>query len=74
MNPLARWVMPKAIRKLRMWDYCAAQRPDHMIANSLNVQNRIRKYYRREAQVVYPFIDVAQFPFVATKSDYFVCV
>ena len=43
---------------LRVWDFWAADRVDQFIANSENVRNRIRKYYDRESQVIYPPIDV----------------
>ncbi len=43
---------------LRLWDYQAMQRPDYIVCNSLTVQERIRKFYRREAMVLYPPIEV----------------
>ena len=39
---------------LRFWDKIAAQRPDEYIAISTEVQNRIKKYYKRDAEVIYP--------------------
>jgi glycosyltransferase involved in cell wall biosynthesis len=39
---------------LRMYDFYQAQKVDVFLANSKNVANRIRKFYRREAEVVYP--------------------
>lgn len=39
---------------LRIWDHAAAQRPEVLVANSTHVAKRIRKYYGREARVVYP--------------------
>ncbi|MBP9727821.1 MAG: glycosyltransferase [Candidatus Moranbacteria bacterium] len=39
---------------LRIWDAQAAERPDVLLANSQFTQARIQKYYRREAQVIYP--------------------
>lgn len=39
---------------LRVWDYEAAQRPDYLIANSKYTRERIKKYYRRESEVIYP--------------------
>ncbi|MDD5464224.1 MAG: glycosyltransferase [Candidatus Moranbacteria bacterium] len=39
---------------LRVWDRLAAERPDHLIANSIYTQKRIEKYYRRESVVIYP--------------------
>ena len=58
LNPLARWVMPKLIHKLRKWDFCAAQRPDYFLANSENTAARIKKYYGRESKVIYPGIEI----------------
>ena len=39
---------------LRVWDRLAADRPDHLIANSSYTQQRITKYYRRDSEVIYP--------------------
>jgi glycosyltransferase involved in cell wall biosynthesis len=39
---------------LRIWDKQAAERPDILLANSEFTRERIQKYYRREARVVYP--------------------
>jgi hypothetical protein len=61
LNPLARWFMPKLVHKLRLWDFVVAQRPDIMIANSINTQTRIKKYYHRESLVVYPGINTEDF-------------
>jgi glycosyltransferase involved in cell wall biosynthesis len=46
---------------LRRWDYDAAQRVDHFIAISQEIQGRIRRYYRRESVVIYPPVDVSRF-------------
>lgn len=39
---------------LRQVDFISAQRPDFFLANSKEVQRRIKKFYRREAEVIYP--------------------
>ncbi|MEK7556923.1 MAG: glycosyltransferase [Patescibacteria group bacterium] len=39
---------------LRMADYAGAQRVDYYLANSKYTQQRIKKYYGRESEVVYP--------------------
>lgn len=39
---------------LRMLDYAAAQRVDMWLANSKYTQARIKKYYRKDSEVVYP--------------------
>jgi glycosyltransferase involved in cell wall biosynthesis len=58
LNPLAKWLMPKLIHRLRKWDFCAAQRPDYFLANSENTAQRIKKYYNRDATVLYPGIEI----------------
>ncbi len=43
---------------LRTWDFAAAQRPTHLIANSQEVARRIKKFYKRDATVIYPPVEV----------------
>ena len=59
---------------LRLWDYAAAARVDHFVANSRTVQSRIRKYYRRDATIIHPPVDVVRFQAVGTSGDYYLCV
>ena len=42
---------------LRVWDYSAAQRPNYLLTNSENTRARIKKFYKRDAKVIYPFYD-----------------
>jgi glycosyltransferase involved in cell wall biosynthesis len=46
---------------LRLWDYASAARVDEFVANSVNVQRRIWKTYRRDSQVVHPPVPVDTF-------------
>ncbi|MHB1389963.1 MAG: glycosyltransferase [Thermoleophilia bacterium] len=59
---------------LRLWDRQAADRVDHFIANSLNVAAKIGKYYRREATVINPPVNVERFPVAEARRDYFLVV
>ncbi len=43
---------------LRYYDFKSAQKPDFLIANSQETRRRIKKFYRREATVIYPPIDI----------------
>lgn len=62
----------KTLRRLRQWDYFTAQQVDHFLANSHNVARRIGKYYRREADVLYPPVDIDSFAFYeGPRGDYF---
>lgn len=56
-----RAMLPPLLTALRVWDFAAAQRVDHFIANSQTTAARIHKFYRREAQVIEPPIRVAEF-------------
>jgi glycosyltransferase involved in cell wall biosynthesis len=43
---------------LRIWDFAAAQRPDYLLTNSCEVKKRIQKFYSREAEVIYPPVEI----------------
>ncbi len=47
-------IMKILVHYLRIWDRNAAQRPDFLIANSQYTAQRIKKYYQREAKIIYP--------------------
>lgn len=65
-NRLVKKVIPLVLSKLRLWDQLAAQRVDYFIANSSNVAERIKKYYRRDSVVIYPPVETEKF-YVAEK-------
>ena len=46
---------------LRRWDLASSFRVDRFVANSRTVRRRIRKHWRREAEVVYPPVNVNGF-------------
>ena len=46
---------------LRKWDKMAAQRPDEMVGISNAVRERINKYYRRQAKIIFPPVEVDKF-------------
>lgn len=43
---------------LRLYDYSSAQQVDEFIANSKNVAQRIKKFYRRDSTIIYPPVEV----------------
>ncbi len=71
---LIKKILPPFLTNLRVWDFCAAQRVDKFIANSHFVARRIKKYYRREAEVVYPPVDTSGFSISDEIDDYFLIV
>lgn len=71
LGPLGRTLLPQAITPLRTWDYVAAQRVDTFIANSRTTARRIAKFYRREATVLHPPIDVSRYHPAPSLEPYF---
>jgi glycosyltransferase involved in cell wall biosynthesis len=57
---------------LRIWDFSAAKRPDFLIANSKEVQKRIKKFYKRESIVIYPPVETSRFDKANDVRDYYV--
>ncbi|MCR9000082.1 glycosyltransferase family 4 protein [Rahnella perminowiae] len=64
---LARWFL----HKIRMWDYRTANGVDHFIANSQFIARRIKKVYGRDADVIYPPVDVDRFTLQENKEDFY---
>ncbi len=57
-NPFFRFIAFPVVFALRVWDRKAAKRPDAYIAISKEVQKRIKKYYKRDALVIYPPLSI----------------
>lgn len=59
---------------VRQWDYASAARVDHFAASSENAARRIRKYYGRSSEVIYPPVDVEAFSVADSHDDYYLVV
>ncbi len=70
-NRVVKHIVPFLLTNLRLWDQMTAHRVDHFIANSKNVQERIKKYYRRESACIHPPIDTARFSVADHVEDYY---
>lgn len=62
------------LARMRDWDVAAAHRVDRFIANSRTVRDRILRFYEREADVVYPPVDVASFKVRDEREDFYLVV
>ena len=60
-NPWLKLVSKPVVSYLRYWDKIAAQRPDKILAISTAVKKRIRKYYGRDSQVIFPPVELEKF-------------
>jgi glycosyltransferase involved in cell wall biosynthesis len=59
---------------LRLVDFAAAQRVDYFIANSIWTAQRIKTYYRRDSEVIYPPVNTTFFTPGLRPKTYFLCV
>ena len=71
---LGRVFFSLAAHYVRLWDYAASARVDYFTASSSNGAARIRKYYRRDARVIYPPVEIASFPLSAKHDDFYLVV
>lgn len=56
--------------KNRQWDLMASSRADLIIANSKNTSNRIKKYYKRESEILYPPVETQRFAKILEKNNF----
>jgi glycosyltransferase involved in cell wall biosynthesis len=71
---LVRTLFPAIAHWLRVWDRVAADRVDVFVANSSFIAARIRKFYRREAEIIYPPVSTAAFSHEQPRGDYYLCL
>ncbi len=74
LNPIVKAFMPYVTNYLRVWDRCAADRVDAFVAISEHVARRIRKYYRRDADVIYPPVNTSWLSISPDVEDFFLLV
>lgn len=65
-------ILPRLIHRLRLWDKASVDRVDYFIANSGVVAGRIKKYYRRDSDIMYPPVDTKNFSVSDDIWDYYV--
>jgi glycosyltransferase involved in cell wall biosynthesis len=61
-NPVTRWLGSLLNHYLRIVDVEVSQTVHHFIANSLETQARIAKFYRRSSTVIYPPVQMVGLP------------
>ena len=70
-NPLVKFFMKKMIPGLRQWDVTSSNLVDYFAANSSFVAARIRRYYNRVAEVIFPPCDIERYKDVVRKPEDF---
>lgn len=67
-------MVPFAMNYIRIWDRISADRADRLIANSNFIARRIKKYYKKNCNVIYPPVAVNNFYISSAKEKYFLMV
>jgi glycosyltransferase involved in cell wall biosynthesis len=62
------------MERFRRWDRQAAARVDRFAAVSNAIAARVRDAYHREAEVIYPPVDVERFRPLAPRGDYYITI
>jgi len=60
-NGLLKFLSKPLVSYLKFWDKVASQRPDVLVAISSEVKRRIKKYYSRDSELIYPPVDLQKF-------------
>jgi glycosyltransferase involved in cell wall biosynthesis len=60
-NWAARLALKLLVGPLKRWDQHAAKQPDFLIANSTHTQAMIKRYYRRDSEVIFPPVETERF-------------
>lgn len=74
VGPVQKALARMALHYLRNWDIASLNRVDAFAAISHYVAKRIQKIYGREAEVIYPPVDVEEIPYQENKEDFYLAV
>ncbi|HWA51977.1 MAG TPA: glycosyltransferase [Patescibacteria group bacterium] len=72
-NQTVRELLKPLILFLKDKDLEAAKKPKEIIAISTEVQKRIKKYYKREARIIFPPVNIYKYNY-KSKSEYYLVV
>ena len=73
-NWLVKVLIPVFISSQRRNDYNAAQAVDYFVANSTEVQHRIKQYYNKTSVVIPPPVELSRFQPSSKRGDYYVAL
>lgn len=59
------------LKYLRKWDLKSADNVDYFIANSNHIAKKIKRIYNRDADVIYPPVDVDKFSLQTEKEEFY---
>jgi glycosyltransferase involved in cell wall biosynthesis len=59
------------LKYLQKWDVKSSKNVNYFIANSQHIANKIKRIYNRDADVIYPPVDVNKFSVTTEKEDFY---
>jgi glycosyltransferase involved in cell wall biosynthesis len=71
---LTRTAMALLAPMLRLWDRSTASRVDHFVAISDHIRKRIARHYRRDAEIIFPPVDIERFRISERDDGYYLIV
>jgi len=74
LSTLKKSIARRVLQRLRNWDLASLCRVDHFAAVSHCVAERIKTFYKRQAQVIYPPVETSAIALCTQKEDYFLTV
>ena len=60
--------------KLREWDFISGNRPDYLIANSSYTSKRIKKYWGKESEIIFPPVEIERFNYKENRGEFYLSV
>jgi glycosyltransferase involved in cell wall biosynthesis len=72
INPIRYHLISLMAKRLRSWDKRSSHRVDLFVADSNFVKERIKSFYKRSSEVIFPPVDTEYYsPGPSTRQDYF---
>lgn len=70
-NKYFKKIISLVLNYIRIWDKLASDRVDIFLTNSLASKQRIKKYYRRESEIIYPPVETDKFYISDNQDNYY---
>lgn len=71
LDPVSKIAFAHIAHKMRIWDVVSSARVDAFVANSSFTASRIKRYYRRDSDIVFPPVDTSRFGRSKTIGNFF---
>lgn len=68
---LTRWALRPLMHYFRLWDRASADRVDHFLTLSDHTRRRIRKFYRRDAEILPPPVETTRFAPTGERGGFY---